>query len=624
MQVEVLGREWPSRLPAVAGKAQVMVNGTDDLAAGLLLYRTGRAAGRPVIDAYTAPLPSVTVVRPGDPMPEERLGFPTRRKAWHAVRESDRRAALLAEIEYVLIHSSARRHIEPAAAAEVVTGRRSPMSFATMVIGDRHADGARGDRAAAGAAHRDRFSRLVPQSGKAGDRASAPSARRGAAAAGGAAAARPDGRGAMIGVDDTAVVADSVVNLFAAAGLLLVARANRRLDPRGALTRRIAFALSFTAVFFFVRAAAWLSGAIMLDRLTTALAGAVPLAGLLVAEGVLRRHAPLWLKIAAAAGCVLPGLALVLRLPDAAVNLVNLCVVFAGFGAVAWLLVRRDPAGLTAAENRLIRRLVAVLIVLLPLIATDFRSIFPAIPVRLGAVGALVILYVGFGAGGLTTLARTRVFAMLAFLVIAGCFALAFGMIRSGGADIAELVRVEAVGFSGLMLAGLLSEELGAQGERAHPPGPLLLADDPERFAAALATHPLLADARILAGDALADVAGADFTALLARASGPAPARGAVGPRPARRRRRARAVADRVARRDAPGAAVARSAARHAARAAGDRQRSARRERDRAGAAGGRARVRREMGAATDSGGSAPASSPPLAGESRRGGSPEH
>jgi hypothetical protein len=321
----------------------------------------------------------------------------------------------------------------------------------------------------------------------------------------------------MIGVDDTAVVADSVVNLFAAAGLLLVARANRRLDPRGALTRRIAFALSFTAAFFFVRAAAWLSGAIMLDRLTTVLAGAVPLAGLLVAEGVLRRHAPLWLKIAGAAGCGLPGLALVLRLSDAAVNLANLCVVFAGFGAVAWLLVTRDPADLTAAENRLIRRLVAVLIVLLPLIATDFRSIFPAIPVRLGAVGALVILYVGFGAGGLTTLARTRVFAMLAFLVIAGCFALAFGMIRSGGADVAELVRVEAVGFSGLLLAGLLSEELGAQGERAHPPGPLLLADDPERFAAALATHPLLADAHILAGDALADVAGADFAALLAR-----------------------------------------------------------------------------------------------------------
>jgi len=135
MKVDVLGPEWPSRLPTVAEEAQVIVNGTDDLAAGLLLYRTGRAAGRPVIDAYTAPLPSVTVVRPGDPMPEERLGFPTRGKEWHAVSESDRQAALLAEIEYVLVHSSARHHIDLSVAAEVAAGRRSRMSFAPMVIG---------------------------------------------------------------------------------------------------------------------------------------------------------------------------------------------------------------------------------------------------------------------------------------------------------------------------------------------------------------------------------------------------------------------------------------------------------------------------------------------------------
>jgi hypothetical protein len=135
MKVEVLDHEWPSRVAEVAARAQVMVNGTDDLAAGLLLYRTGRAAGRPIIDAYTSPLPSVTVVRPGDPLPEERLGFPTRGKAWDAVSDSDRRAALLAEIEYVLIHSSARHHVDVSVAAEVAAGKRSRMSFAPMVIG---------------------------------------------------------------------------------------------------------------------------------------------------------------------------------------------------------------------------------------------------------------------------------------------------------------------------------------------------------------------------------------------------------------------------------------------------------------------------------------------------------
>ena len=135
MKVDVLGPEWPSRLPAGAREAQGLVNRAADGAGGLLRYRASRAGGRAVLAASTSPLPSVTVVRPGDPMPEERLGFPTRGTEWHAVSESDRQAALLAEIEYVLIHSSARRHIDLSVAAEVAAGRRSRMSFAPMVIG---------------------------------------------------------------------------------------------------------------------------------------------------------------------------------------------------------------------------------------------------------------------------------------------------------------------------------------------------------------------------------------------------------------------------------------------------------------------------------------------------------
>src|SRR5262245_27548123 len=201
---------------------------------------------------------------------------------------------------------------------------------------DRHADGARGYCAAPGAAHRHPLSRLVPQSGETRRRAAAPSGRCRAAAPRGAALPPPHDRGAMIDIDDTALVADGVVNLFAAAGLLVVARANRRLDPHGALARRVAFALSFTAAFFFVRATAWLLGSIMLDRFASALAGAVPLAGLLVAEGLLRRHAPRWLKLALTAGFVLLSLGLVVPLPDTASGIAIFCVVFAGFGTIAW------------------------------------------------------------------------------------------------------------------------------------------------------------------------------------------------------------------------------------------------------------------------------------------------
>jgi hypothetical protein len=135
LKIEALGKEWPDRLREIAGQVQVIVNGADDLSAGLHLYRTARETGVPVVDAYTSPLPSVTVVRPGDPMPEERLGFTTQGKAWDAIGAGDRQAALIAEIEYVLVHSSARRHVDLGVAAEVAAGKRSRMSFAPLVIG---------------------------------------------------------------------------------------------------------------------------------------------------------------------------------------------------------------------------------------------------------------------------------------------------------------------------------------------------------------------------------------------------------------------------------------------------------------------------------------------------------
>jgi molybdopterin-synthase adenylyltransferase len=132
--IEVLGAEWIDRLPEIAARHPVIVNGMDDVPAGIHLYRTAREAGATVIDAYMSPLPSVTVVRPGDPRPEERLGYPTIGKPWRDIGESDRRAAMLAEIEHVMLHSSSRHHVDLAIAAEVAAGRRSRMSFAPMVI----------------------------------------------------------------------------------------------------------------------------------------------------------------------------------------------------------------------------------------------------------------------------------------------------------------------------------------------------------------------------------------------------------------------------------------------------------------------------------------------------------
>lgn len=134
IEIEVLGAEWIDQLPAIAARCAVLVNGMDDIAAGVQLYREAKRAGATVIDAYMSPLPSVIVVRPDDPRPEERLGFPTLAKDWRAIDEADQRAAMLCEVEHVMLHSRSRHHVDLAIAAEVAAGRRSRMSFAPMVI----------------------------------------------------------------------------------------------------------------------------------------------------------------------------------------------------------------------------------------------------------------------------------------------------------------------------------------------------------------------------------------------------------------------------------------------------------------------------------------------------------
>lgn len=134
LDITVHGAEWSERAAELVAGADVVINGADDLGAALLLYRTARAAGKPVIDAYASPLPSVYVTRPADPMPEQRLDYGTVDTAWDAVTPEQRARAFLREAEHVVIHSSSRHYIDLDLAGEVAAGRRSRMSFAPMVI----------------------------------------------------------------------------------------------------------------------------------------------------------------------------------------------------------------------------------------------------------------------------------------------------------------------------------------------------------------------------------------------------------------------------------------------------------------------------------------------------------
>lgn len=134
IEIEVLGVEWATRVDDLISRSVIVVNGTDDLGASLLLYRRARALGKSVIDAYASPLPSVYVTAPNHQPHEVRLGYPTADTSWDAITEDQRAAAFIMESEWVVIHSSSRRYIDLDIVGDVVAGKRSRMSFGPMVI----------------------------------------------------------------------------------------------------------------------------------------------------------------------------------------------------------------------------------------------------------------------------------------------------------------------------------------------------------------------------------------------------------------------------------------------------------------------------------------------------------
>ena len=134
IEIEVHHEDWTGVVDTLIEQSAVVVNGTDDLGATLLLYRRARTLGKAVIDAYASPLPSVYVTGPDAQPHEERLRYPTIGTEWDKITDDQRSNAFLKESEWVVIHSSSREYVDLDIVGDVVSGKRSRMSFAPMVI----------------------------------------------------------------------------------------------------------------------------------------------------------------------------------------------------------------------------------------------------------------------------------------------------------------------------------------------------------------------------------------------------------------------------------------------------------------------------------------------------------
>jgi hypothetical protein len=256
-------------------------------------------------------------------------------------------------------------------------------------------------------------------------------------------------------------------------------------------------------------------------RIEEALAAAMPLAALIVAEGLMRRHAPAWMKrtlLAGAIGFALAALARP-RAVDTAFAIALGTFVAGGLAATAVLLVLRDRKSLAPAENAAISALGLGLVVALPFVASDFLFAAGLSPVRAGGLALLIFVYAvvrlsATGEGGRAVLLDMALAAVGAGAAFA-TFAAVMGM-PDGATALAFMAVILGLVLLILIVQGLRERE-AALGRQALL---VALAEAPARpldaFIDRVLDSPALAAATLLEGPGLADYDGAALRESLA------------------------------------------------------------------------------------------------------------
>lgn len=303
------------------------------------------------------------------------------------------------------------------------------------------------------------------------------------------------------------VETQALLDGFAAAGLaayvaaLLVRRAG------GPLTPRLVFLFGVMSVFYGVRSLAVRTGLPIFEGATYAAISLAPLAALLLAEGLLRRHAPRAMKIAVFAASALGlGFALFTTSHVAFGSRSTLAVIIlSSLVAILILLWARDRKALSRAENGAVRRLAVGLAIVIPLIGTDFSELV-ASPIGFSPIAALVIVLLALSNG----VSDARDVWIDVAVIVATTLALTCGLIEQ--LDVGALgdrVRLFALIGAALITMTLVVriQPFGAAGRRTSLRQRMASANTRslDSFLGDLTKEPMLKDLSVLSEDDLAD-----------------------------------------------------------------------------------------------------------------------
>ncbi len=319
----------------------------------------------------------------------------------------------------------------------------------------------------------------------------------------------------------TADAASVILNVlaFVGAGAFLVFHADER--RRSPVDTRLSGVFLLLMALVAVRSTRWALDLYVMRRVEEALAAAMPLAALVLAEGLMRRHAPPWMKRVFLGGAILCGLVALTRPPFFNMAFVIALGVFVagGLAATAVLLVLRDRRSLAPTENAAISALGGGLVIALPFVASDFLYAAGVAPLRAGGLALLIFVYAVVrltttGAGG------QAIFTDMALALFGAGAAFMTFVAVMGAPDLVTGLAFLAV-ILGLVLVILivqgLRESEAVQGRQVLL---MALAEAPARpldaFIDRILGSPALENATLLEGAALTDYDGDTLRASLA------------------------------------------------------------------------------------------------------------
>lgn len=308
---------------------------------------------------------------------------------------------------------------------------------------------------------------------------------------------------------------DSLVTAIALAALAFAWRAAAQAAPRSPVAARLRSLYALTGVLLALRLAVVVTGSLPLIVALMIAAAWLPLAGLRLAEQLCRRHAARVVKLLGlGGGIVFTVLALTLGVAWSEGAVVALAAYQSIMLALTILMLARERQDLRAAERRTLDTFLLALLLTIPLALTDFRDIFPDLPVRGGAVAVLVIV---LGSSRLVDDRGSPAGLLADLAVMAGAAALMAlaGRIAVTGLDPTATVQLGAGGFAVAALL-LLIERTSGRGERGAGLIAALARTSGEGQGAILSAHPLLEDGQLIDGEVLAAYPPASIDRLVA------------------------------------------------------------------------------------------------------------